>query len=148
MECKPRREVPGSGGKGGHPQALEVVTEKQYIVQHQGPWAHGALGELKEVWGRLAHQGNNRRDKDKGGETEIEKLRVREICIVSRYKGTGTGPMQKGMCSKYTKLGLGTLQHYFNRYIRELVVLSWGGAVKIMYTVKPCQGHKVSKCGR
>lgn len=27
--------------------------------------------------------------------------------MVSRYKGTGTGPMQKGVCSKYTKLGLG-----------------------------------------
>ncbi|KAJ3804315.1 hypothetical protein F5876DRAFT_70736 [Lentinula aff. lateritia] len=60
-ECKPGREVLGSGGRDRHPQALEGVMEKQYVVRHyldQGPWACGALGKLEEVWGRLAHQNN------------------------------------------------------------------------------------------
>ncbi|KAJ3914968.1 hypothetical protein F5877DRAFT_82267 [Lentinula edodes] len=34
---------------------LEVVTEKQHVVR--GPRACGAIGELEEVLGRLAHQG-------------------------------------------------------------------------------------------
>ncbi|KAJ3803545.1 hypothetical protein F5876DRAFT_71352 [Lentinula aff. lateritia] len=66
MECKPGREVPRSGGSGGRPQALEVVTEKRHVselVEH--------LGSLRRFGG------DDRRDKDKSRQTEIEKQRVK-----------------------------------------------------------------------
>ncbi|KAJ3862501.1 hypothetical protein EV359DRAFT_65580 [Lentinula novae-zelandiae] len=48
MECKPGREVPGSGGRGGRPRALEVVTEKRYI---KVPELVEQLGSLRRFGG-------------------------------------------------------------------------------------------------
>ncbi|KAJ3804038.1 hypothetical protein F5876DRAFT_70958 [Lentinula aff. lateritia] len=48
MECKPGREVPGSGGRDGCPQVLEGVTEKR--SRSLGLWSTwGARGGLGEV---------------------------------------------------------------------------------------------------
>ncbi|KAJ3915999.1 hypothetical protein F5877DRAFT_69424 [Lentinula edodes] len=93
---------PGSGGRGGCPQALEGVTEKRYIVQ------------------RYLDQ-DNRRDEDRSREAEIRKQRVREIHIVSRYKGTGTGPMQKGVqeVNKGTSRNLGNMRQVIKRVAQE-----------------------------
>ncbi|KAJ3805137.1 hypothetical protein F5876DRAFT_70056 [Lentinula aff. lateritia] len=100
MECKPGREVPGSGGSGGHPQALEVVTEKQHIVRH------------------------DRRDEDKSREIEIEKQRVREV-----NKGTSgdlENMRQEGFVHVSGELRvLGSRQGIWKW--EGVVVLSWEG---------------------
>ncbi|KAJ3804109.1 hypothetical protein F5876DRAFT_70904 [Lentinula aff. lateritia] len=55
--------------------------------------------------------------------------------MVSRYKGTGTGPMQKGVCSKYTKLGLGNVTELLNSVKKTC---SLGKILQYWYFARRC----------
>ncbi|KAJ3846020.1 hypothetical protein EV368DRAFT_70253 [Lentinula lateritia] len=50
MECKPGKEVPGSGGSSRHPQVWEVVTEKRHVKAPELVEHLGSLGRFGGGW--------------------------------------------------------------------------------------------------